>query len=187
MSQTELFHQNQPEGANVMQCPACHKENENQSAFCVYCGASLAAAAPPQAVATPPPVSAPTLPAGTPPPAAASSGLSTNSAAAIAYLTFIPAVLFLIVEPYNKNPFVRFHSFQSIGLTVVWFAVWIVITILHTMMSFIPLSFILFGLVNLAVFLCLFIVWLIAILKASKGEWYKLPIIGDFALKQAQS
>jgi uncharacterized membrane protein len=25
------------------------------------------------------------------------------------------------------------------------------------------------------------------ILKASKGEFYKLPVIGDFAMKQAQS
>ena len=29
------------------------------------------------------------------------------------------------------------------------------------------------------------IVWLLAILKASKGEFYKLPIIGDFSAKQA--
>ncbi len=33
----------------------------------------------------------------------------------------------------------------------------------------------------------MFIVWLMAILKASKGEWYKLPFIGDFAEKQARS
>jgi uncharacterized membrane protein len=29
-----------------------------------------------------------------------------------------------------------------------------------------------------------FIVWLLCILKASKGEYFKLPLIGDFAAKQ---
>jgi uncharacterized membrane protein len=33
----------------------------------------------------------------------------------------------------------------------------------------------------------MFIVWLIALMKASKGEWYKLPFIGDFAEKQARN
>lgn len=30
------------------------------------------------------------------------------------------------------------------------------------------------------------IIWLIAIIKASKGVWYRLPIIGDIALQQVQ-
>ena len=40
---------------------------------------------------------------------AASTGLSDNAAGALAYLTVIPAIIFLIVEPYNKNSFVRFN------------------------------------------------------------------------------
>ncbi len=173
-----------------MQCPVCHKENETQSAFCVYCGASLAPAAPQQAPATPLPVSAPVPAAAAAPSAPASSGLSTNSAAAVAYVTFIPAVLFLILEPYNKNPFVRFHSFQSIGLAVVWFALWIVLVMVSMFVAMIPgvrLMLFLFPLLHFAIFIGMFILWLIAIVKASKGEWFKLPIIGDFALKQAQS
>ena len=47
---------------------------------------------------------------------AASTGLSDNSAGALAYLTVIPAIIFLIVEPYNKNSFVRFNSWQCIFL-----------------------------------------------------------------------
>jgi len=41
--------------------------------------------------------------------------------------------------------------------------------------------------VDLLFTLGMFIIWLIAIMKASKGEWYKLPFIGDFAEKQARS
>jgi uncharacterized membrane protein len=33
----------------------------------------------------------------------------------------------------------------------------------------------------------LFVVWLIAVVKAYQGQWFKLPILGDFAMKQAQS
>jgi uncharacterized membrane protein len=142
---------------------------------------AAAATAPAGAVAAPSPTYA------MQPVAASGSGLSEHSAAAIAYITIIPAILFLVIEPYNKMPFVRFHAFQSIGLTVVWFALWIVITVLRVVLHFVPLIGLLFLLVDLGICVGMFIVWLIAIMKASKGEWYKLPFIGDFAEKQAGS
>ena len=89
------------------------------------------------------------------------------------------------MEPYNKIRFVRFHSFQSIGLSVVWFALWIVVTFVQMALHFIPLIGLLFVLPQLPIVICMFVVWLIAIMKASKGEWYKLPFIGDFAERQA--
>jgi uncharacterized membrane protein len=104
-------------------------------------------------------------------------GLSDTAAGAIAYLTFIPAVIFLVMEPYNRNKFVRFHAFQCIALTVVSVAA-------HIAVNFLPLI----GLViSFALSLIFFVAWLICILKASKGEMYKLPVIGDFAEKQANS
>jgi uncharacterized membrane protein len=136
-------------------------------------------AAPAGAGAPPPPVYAV-------PPVAASSGLSENAAGAIAYLTIIPAIIFLIIEPYNRIPFVRFHSWQSIGLCVAAFVLQVVVSILEVMAHFIPGTLLLFSLLHLAVGLGLFLVWLFVIMKASKGEWYKLPLIGDFAEKQAR-
>ena len=38
------------------------------------------------------------------------TGLSDNAAGAIAYLTFVPATLLLLIPPYNTNPYVRFHA-----------------------------------------------------------------------------
>ncbi|MEO6806929.1 MAG: DUF4870 domain-containing protein [Edaphobacter sp.] len=170
-----------------MQCPACHNEVPSENAFCNQCGAPMSQAATPGA--------APQAAAGvtTPPPAtyaqpvAAGSGLSDTAAGAIAYLTIIPAIIFLVVEPYNKRPFVRFHSFQSIGLCVAWFAIWILVMIVHMVLHFIPLIGLLFVFVDLAIGVGFFLLWLFVILKASKGEWYKLPFIGDFAEKQARS
>ncbi len=120
------------------------------------------------------------------PPVSASSGLSDTAAAALAYVTIIPAIIFLVLEPYNKKPFIRFHSFQSIGLAVVWIAVWIAVMIVHTILHFIPLIGLLFVFVDLAVAAVFFIAWLMCIIKASQGQWFKLPVIGDFALKQSQ-
>jgi len=186
-----------------MQCPACHKEvaspGNEPAAFCNHCGAPLLAAVPaaPSAYASAQSPGSPALPAaspaapppavnyGPPPPlpgAAASPGLSPNAAAALAYITFIPAVIFLVVEPYNKIPLVRFHSFQSIGLFIVWCVVYYAARLLMF-----PFGFILFSMLLGLLDLGFFIVWLITVLKAVKGEYFKLPIIGDIALKQAQS
>jgi uncharacterized membrane protein len=122
-----------------------------------------------------------------PPSSAASSGISDNLAAALAYVTVIPAIVFLVLEPYNKIPLVRFHSFQSIGLCIVGILLNAVLRLGHDILHIIPLSGILFGILNLAFALILFIAWLIAILKAFNGEWYKLPFIGDIAERQARN
>jgi uncharacterized membrane protein len=174
-----------------MQCPVCHSELASPSAaFCNHCGAPLSAAPPvppSQPAYTPPPAGYPPTPPAYPAQPPASAGLTPNAAAAIAYITVIPAILFLIIEPYNKIPLVRFHSFQSIGLAVVWFVLWFAFLFVHMALLFMAFIHILFGFLEFVVFLGLFIVWLVTILKASKGEWFKLPIIGDFAMKQAQS
>jgi uncharacterized membrane protein len=121
------------------------------------------------------------------PPASTSSGLSDNLAAALAYVTIIPAIIFLVLEPYNRIPLIRFHSFQSIGFCILAFVLQVTLTIAEGLLRFIPGSWMLFSICHLVLGLGLFVAWLIVILKASKGEWYKLPIIGDFAEKQARS
>jgi uncharacterized membrane protein len=110
---------------------------------------------------------------------AASSGLSDNLAAALAYVTVIPAIIFLVLEPYNRIPLVRFHAFQCIGLAVVAF-------VLRLGLMFMTFSWMLYSLLSSVVGLVIFIAWLVAIIKVYKGEFYKLPIIGDFAEKQAR-
>lgn len=125
-------------------------------------------------------------PAAYAPPAPA-AGLSDNIAAALAYVTIIPAILFLVLEPYNRIPLVRFHSFQSIAFCVATVVLQVALMIIQGFLHFIPLSYVLFGAVNLLVGLALFVAWVVVVFKASRGEWYKLPLIGDFAEKQARS
>ena len=102
-------------------------------------------------------------------------GLTENTVAALSYITFIPAIIFLVMEPYNRSKFVRFHAFQCIVFSVTAF-------VLHLVLMFIPIiGWIMSALLSL-VFLVL---WIMCILKALKGEWYKLPVVGDFAMEQA--
>ena len=105
----------------------------------------------------------------------AQSGLSENAAAALAYVTIIPAIIFLIVEPYNKNPYVRFHAWQSIFMGVAAFAVDIVLSVIP-IVGWIIIPF--FALAFL-------ILWIIVLLKALKGERFMVPLIGKFAAQQA--
>jgi uncharacterized membrane protein len=120
------------------------------------------------------------------PPAPAASGLSDNLAAALAYITVIPAIIFLVLEPYNRIPLVRFHSFQSVALCIAAFVLQVALTISQVFLHFIPGSWLLFAAAHMLLGLALFIGWIIAIIKAYNGEWYKLPVIGDWAETQAR-
>jgi uncharacterized membrane protein len=112
---------------------------------------------------------------------ATGGGLTDNVAGMLAYITIIPAILFLVLEPYNKSRFVRFHCFQMIFFCVAIVALWVGLTI----MGFVPgLIFITFPL-HFLVWLASFIVWIILLIKANQGQMYKLPVIGDLAEKQA--
>ena len=110
-------------------------------------------------------------------------GLTENVASALAYVTIIPAVLFLVIEPYNKNRFVRFHSFQSIFFHVAWIILWIALGIFGHLPFLGWASLLLWPLIGLAGF----VIWLILVFKAYQGKTFKLPVIGDMAEKQANT
>ena len=100
------------------------------------------------------------------------AGLTDNIAGALAYVTFIPAVIFLVLEPYKSRPFVRFHCFQCIALTIV--------SVLLNVLHIIP---ILGTIVAAVLSLVMFVLWLIAILNAAQGKMWRIPVIGDLADK----
>lgn len=112
------------------------------------------------------------------------TGLSENAAGGLAYITVIPAIIFLIVAPYNRSSYVRFHAWQCIFMAIAWFAIDVAIGIFGRFLVFFRL--LTFGLYPL-VALAMLILWLIVLIKAFNGERFKLPIIGDLAEKQANS
>jgi uncharacterized membrane protein len=110
------------------------------------------------------------------------SGLSDNAAGGIAYITLIPAIVFLIVAPFKKSPYVRFHAWQSIFFFVAWAVIDILIGVVQNLVpSSVFLTLTVLQLVGLAIF----VVWIFVFVSAFNGKLIKLPIIGDLAEKQA--
>jgi uncharacterized membrane protein len=115
--------------------------------------------------------------------AQAGSGLTDNVAGMLAYVTIIPAIIFLVMAPYNKSKFVRFHSFQSIFFAVAWTVLWIALSIVGMIPVLGWFTLIIWPLLGLGGL----IIWIILLLKANQGQMFKLPVIGDMAEKQANS
>jgi uncharacterized membrane protein len=111
------------------------------------------------------------------------SGVSENGLAALSYITFIPAILFLILPRYNTNAYVRFHAWQSLLLNVATFLLSFILTylVMPYMMSaaytFLIITRLIWGL-----WLGTWVVWAIAALN---GKRLKLPIIGALAEREA--
>ena len=114
---------------------------------------------------------------------ATAGGLTDNMAGALAYVTFIPAIVFLVLEPYNKNRFIRFHAFQCLFLTGALIALSIALAIV----AMIPLV----GLLTIPLHFLIWIGWIVLViilaLKAYQGLKFKLPVIGDMAETQANT
>ena len=105
-------------------------------------------------------------------PAGTSTGLSPNIAGLLCYVAgWVSGIIFLVLEQRNK--FVRFHATQSI----IAFGT---LTVAGIILGLIP---VVGGALSLIIGIIGFIVWIVMIVKASSGEWYKLPWAGDVAEK----
>ncbi len=158
-------------------CAKCGAPLTEGAGFCGSCGAALSVAA----------AGAPAGPAAGPTPAVASSGgLAANVAGALAYFTIIPAIIFLVVEPYNKDRFIRFHAFQSLFFNLAWIVLVIAMMIVGLILGLIPVvGWILDLLLWLAIGLGGFCLWLYTMYQAYSEKKFMLPIIGKLADQQA--
>jgi uncharacterized membrane protein len=111
--------------------------------------------------------------------------LPETLAGALAYFV-LPAILFLFVEPYKNNRFVRFHSFQCIGMCLAAVVVGAVLRIAGVVLFFVPvLGHLLVWLFSMVVSLAFLTIWIVLVVKALQGEMLKIPVAGEFAEKQA--
>lgn len=154
-------------------CSVCGTQTADGSTICPACSRS---AVPAGGMAAAQPV------------AGSVGGMTDNVAGMLAYVTIIPAILFLVIEPYNKNRFVRFHSFQNLFLHVAAFVCWIALFIISAVLAFIPIlghlvAFLLWMVLSVG----LLVVWIMLLIKANQGQMWKLPVIGDMAEKQANA
>jgi uncharacterized membrane protein len=98
------------------------------------------------------------------------TGLPKNTAAALSYvLGPVTGVVFLLLE---KDLYVKFHAMQSI---VVFASLFVLQWVLVLTVILAPLS----GLLIIIGF----VLWLILIYKAWKGEEWEVPFLGKYARK----
>ena len=169
-------------------CANCGAQIVEDAAFCPACGKAVGnakAAAPGAAAATPATVTAPPdASQGTAQPRvyAPASAIPDNLAGLLAYL-FIPAIVFLFVEPYRRNQFIRFHSWQSILVA----GSWIVVSTLLGMIGMTPMLALLTMPLFMVIWIGYFVLWIVLMIKAYSGVYFKLPVLGAIAERQANS
>lgn len=100
---------------------------------------------------------------------ATSLGMRARTAGLLCYLFgWVTGLIFFLLE--RKNRFVRFHAMQS----MLFFGI---LSVLEGICSYLPF----FGPIGSALGLVMFIGWIVMMVKAHRGEYYKLPLFGDLA------
>jgi uncharacterized membrane protein len=114
--------------------------------------------------------------------------LPANVAGALAYLTFVPAIIFLLIEPYSKNRFVRYHSIQCLLFWIAMIAAGAAVKIVAFVVVLIPVVGPLVAfLIGVIVAIAAFLMWLVLVLKALRGEMFTLPVLGDLAERYSET
>lgn len=147
--------------APVQSCPDCAAQMPAEARFCPGCGRSMYV------------ISGARGKVGV---------FSENIAGAAAYLTILPAILFLFLEPYRQNLFVRFHAFQCLLFTAVMGLIALALRLAAYALFVIPVvGPLLVVVIDVVAGLAAIFLWLVLLIKALQGEAFQLPVLGDFA------
>lgn len=108
--------------------------------------------------------------------------LPRTIAGALAYFTFIPPIVFLTLDPYRRDRFVRFHSIQCLLLWLAGLIVGLTIRLLALALFMVPVVGVwLISLLSVLAGLAAFFLWLVLVVKAVQGYAFKLSVLGDLA------
>ena len=112
-----------------------------------------------------------------------STGLEPNVAGALAYLLGpITGVAFLVLE--RENRFVRYHAAHAIAVSVVLLVLSVALSILSTILAFVPLlGWLVALMLSVGLSLGSLALWLLLMWKAYNGEQWEPPITGPLARK----
>ena len=140
-------------------CSVCSAEMPETAAFCPGCGRPMYSTARPKI-----------------------GVLRENVAGALAYFSFVPAIVFLFLDPYRRNRFVRFHAVQCLLVWLVGIVVTLALRLLGMALILIPIvGPLLVVVVDVAVFFAAFLLWVVLTIKALQREMFGLPWLGTVA------
>ncbi len=158
-------------------CTQCGHQVTGSDLFCAHCGVRQASGADRPSSAAGPAGAVPPGPAPDP-----LAGLSPRTASILCYIPtvgWIAAVVVLAARKFRGERIVRFHAFQGLYLFAAWLVVqWVIRPIAETTSTHVLRLDHILEMLLLAVSIFM-------IIKASHGEPYVLPIIGELAQRSA--
>ncbi|HEX6285231.1 MAG TPA: DUF4870 domain-containing protein [Pyrinomonadaceae bacterium] len=120
-----------------------------------------------------------------------STGLDENIAALLSYVFgWLGGLIFFLIEKDSR--LVRFHAMQSILLNVLAGVIAVLVWVVWMVFFFVgsAIGDIVGGLIGiigtllwLVFFIGLAVAWILCLVKAFQGQYWKLPVIGNFAEK----
>ena len=115
-------------------------------------------------------------------------GIAYNVAGMLCYILWpVACIFFLLIGPYNRNRFVRFHAFQAIFLGLAAVLVAVALQIMTSILALIPIiGWIVSGLAWIAYGITLLILIIMLMYKAYNGEQYDIAVIGNLARQQSE-
>jgi uncharacterized membrane protein len=128
-------------------CPHCGTEMPPSAAFCPACGWSMRP-----------------LPQ------------EDRILAALAYFTFVPAGVLLLLPGFRTHRFIRFHAWQS---ALIW-GVFFILAIIAISLSNVAAAMV-FLLSGILISLAMLFLWIVLSIKAWQGERFELPWFGTLA------
>jgi len=113
------------------------------------------------------------------------TGFSENTIAALSYITFVPALFFLIIPRYNKSSYVRFHAWQSLLLDVCAFVISVILSafIMPAIKSE-SYAVLVMDLIRV-IWGVWFGLWIMTAIAAMKGHRFRIWFIGNLSERQA--
>lgn len=113
----------------------------------------------------------------------AAAGSAGNVIPALCYLFIVVAgALLLAWSPYNRDPKIRFHAYQSIFLGVAWVAIWFVFSAVSLALHLAGIFFVA-GLSSM-IGMTFLVFWVYMIGNAYRGREVILPVIGPLAKRE---
>jgi uncharacterized membrane protein len=118
-------------------------------------------------------------------------GLSPNAAALISYI-WIPVTSAVVLVTEKENRFVRFHAFQSLFMGLTVFVGTLVLAVIIGVLTLVAGAVssalgIIVSMVSLLIWMviaaALLALWVFCLVKAYRGETFKLPVVGAYAEK----
>ncbi|HEY0762400.1 MAG TPA: DUF4870 domain-containing protein [Pyrinomonadaceae bacterium] len=123
-----------------------------------------------------------------------STGLDENIAALLSYVFgWVSGLIFFLIEKDSR--LVRFHAMQSLLLQVVFvvlaIVIWVIVFVLVIIASQVSgllstLVSIVATLIWIVLILGIVVAWIMCLIKAYQSQYFKLPVIGNFAEKFSQ-